>query len=36
MYPAIPAELTQNAVQVVMYFITFVGALFGLMMSGRA
>jgi hypothetical protein len=36
MYPLIPAELTQNAVQLVVYFLTIVGAVFGLMMSGRA
>ena len=36
MYPAIPTELTQNVVQMVMYFFTVVGAVFGLLMSGRA
>ena len=36
MFPAIPTELTQNAVQLVMYFFTVVGALMGLIVSGRA
>lgn len=36
MYPAIPTELTQNVVQLVMYFFTVVGAFLGLFMSGRA
>jgi hypothetical protein len=36
MYPAIPTELTQSAVQLVMYFFTVVGALLGLLTSGRA
>jgi hypothetical protein len=36
MYPVIPAELTQNAVQLAVYFVTAVGVLLGLMMGGRA
>jgi hypothetical protein len=36
MYPVIPAELTQVAVQMVVYFITVVGAALGLTLCGRA
>jgi hypothetical protein len=36
MYPIIPAELTQSVVQMVVYFVTFLGAAFGLMLCGRA
>lgn len=36
MYPAIHTELVQNAVQLVVYFVTVLGAVFGLMACGRA
>ena len=36
MYPVIPAELTQNAVQLVVCFVTVLGTMFGLMLCGRA
>lgn len=36
MYPVIPAELIQNAVQLVVCFFTIVGTLFGLVLCGRA
>ena len=32
MYPVIPAELTQNAIQLVVYFVTILGTMFGLML----
>ena len=35
MYP-IPTELTQSAVQLVVYFFTIVGVLLGIVMGGRA
>ncbi len=35
MYPVIPAELTQNAVQLVVYCVTIVGILFGVTLGGR-
>ena len=35
MYPLIPVEMTQSAVQLVVYFISIAGALFGLMLCGR-
>jgi hypothetical protein len=36
MCPVIPAELMQSAVQLVVYFITVVGAALGLMLCARA
>ncbi len=36
MYPLIPAELMQNAVQLVVYFLTVVGIVLGMAMGGRA
>jgi hypothetical protein len=36
MYPAIPTELMQNAVQLVVYFFTALGALLGLVLCSRA
>jgi hypothetical protein len=36
MYPVIPVELTQTAVQLVVYFVSILGAVFGLMHCGRA
>jgi hypothetical protein len=36
MYPGVPVELTQTAVQLVVYFVAVVGALFGLLLCGRA
>jgi hypothetical protein len=36
MYPAIPIELTQNAVQMVVYFVTVLGVLISTIMGGRA
>ncbi len=35
MYPVIPVELAPTVVQMVICFITVVGAFWGLMMSGR-
>jgi len=35
MYPGIPAELMQNAVQLVVYFFTMLGIAFGLMVAVR-
>jgi hypothetical protein len=35
MYPGVPVELMQTAVQLVVYFITAMGALFGLVLCGR-
>jgi hypothetical protein len=35
MCPIVPAELTQNAVQMVVYFVSALGALFGLALSSR-
>jgi hypothetical protein len=36
MYPVIPTELIQNAVQSVVYFLTILGMVFGLMFAARA
>ena len=36
MYPVVPVELMQNAVQMVVCFITVGGAFFGLLLCGRA
>jgi hypothetical protein len=36
MHPVIPQELTQNAVQMVVYFATTVGILMGVLMGNRA
>jgi hypothetical protein len=36
MYPMVPAELMQNAVQFVAYFVTVVGIVFGVMLGSRA
>jgi hypothetical protein len=36
MYPVIPAEAMQSAVQLVVYFITIVGTVLGLMLCPRA
>jgi hypothetical protein len=36
MYSIIPAELIQEAVQLAIYFVTIVGAVFGLVLCGRA
>jgi hypothetical protein len=36
MYPLIPGEMMQSAVQMAVYFFTAVGAVLGLMMSIRA
>lgn len=36
MYPAIPTEIAQNALQMVAYCVTLLGAFWGLMISGRA
>ena len=36
MYPAIPSEVMQNAVQLVVYFVTAVGIMLGVVMGGRA
>jgi hypothetical protein len=35
MYPVIPTELMQNAVQSMAYFVTIVGAVCGLMICSR-
>ena len=35
MYPVIPAEMTQSAVQMLVYFVTIVGTMFGLVLCGR-
>ena len=35
MYPAIPIELTQNVVQMVVAFITVAGVLLSTVMGGR-
>jgi hypothetical protein len=36
MYPVIPMELMQSTVQLMVYFVTIVGAVFGLMVCSRA
>jgi hypothetical protein len=36
MYPIIPAELMQSAVQLAMYFVTVASALWGLVLCSRA
>ena|GEM_PF-4501101 len=36
MYPVIPAELMQSAVQLVVYFITLVGIVLGVLPGARA
>jgi hypothetical protein len=36
MYPVIPAELMQSAVQLMVYFVTIAGAVLGLMVCSRA
>ena len=36
MCPVIPPEVTQNAVQLVVYFVTIVGIVFGVVLGGRA
>ena len=36
MYPVIPVELTQSAVQLTVYFFTIFGVLFGLVFCPRA
>jgi hypothetical protein len=36
MHPVIPQELTQNAVQMVVYCITTVGILLGVLVGSRA
>ena len=36
MYPVIPVELTQSALQLVVYFFTILGTLFSLMLCPRA
>ncbi len=35
MYPVIPTELMQSAVQLMVYFVTMLGALFGLILCSR-
>jgi hypothetical protein len=35
MYPDIPVELMQTAVQLVVYFVTAIGAVAGLLFRGR-
>jgi hypothetical protein len=35
MYPVIPTELMGSAVQLVLYFVTVVGAVFGLVLGSR-
>ena len=36
MYPLIPAELTQNVLQLVVYFVTLLGTVLGLVLCSRA
>ncbi len=36
MYPVIPGEMINSAVQLAIYFVTAVGALIGLMLTARA
>ncbi len=36
MYPLMPAELTQNVLQLVVYFVTLLGAVLGLVLCSRA
>jgi hypothetical protein len=36
MCPVLPAELVQNAVQQMVYFVTLVGILLGVALGGRA
>jgi hypothetical protein len=36
MYPLIPGEMINTAVQLAVYFVTAVGALIGLMLTARA
>ena len=36
MYPVIPTELMGSAVQLVIYFVTVVGAVLGFLLFGRA
>jgi hypothetical protein len=36
MYPGVPVELMQTAVQLVVCFVTAAGAVFGLLLCGRA
>ena len=36
MYPLIPTELMGSALQLVIYFVTIVGAFFGFMLTTRA
>jgi hypothetical protein len=36
MYPVIPPEMMQTAVQMLVYFVTIVGTVFGLMLCVRA
>ena len=36
MYPVIPAEMMQNAVQLMVYFITLVGMVLGVLLGARA
>ena len=36
MYPLIPGEMINSALQLAVYFITAIGALIGLMLTARA
>jgi hypothetical protein len=36
MYPGIPPELTQSALQLVVCFVTMVGTVLGLLLGARA
>ena len=36
MYPLIPGEMINSAIQLAVYFITAIGALIGLMLTARA
>ena len=35
MYPLVPAELTQNVLQLVVYFVTLLGTVLGLVLCSR-
>ena len=36
MYPVIPTELTQIAIQLVVYFVTIIGTMFGFLLGLRS
>jgi hypothetical protein len=36
MYPVIPTELMQNALQLVVYFVTIIGTVLGITLFSRA